>query len=122
MRAPSPPPPNSTPPSCATLAPFDAVILARYGEPGLVITSPCQPAAVISLARADEWLARATLDPAQTAGVRLGADASVQIAGQTVRGRVRAVTALAAGRVLLDVAIPRSAGTYAGQTASIRLP
>jgi RND family efflux transporter MFP subunit len=103
-------------------APFDAVILARLAEPGLVITSPCQPAAVVNLARADEWLARASLDPAQAAAVHLGEEASVRIAGQAVPGRIRALTAQPEGRVLLDVAIPRAAGTYAGQAASIRLP
>jgi RND family efflux transporter MFP subunit len=103
-------------------APFDAVILARHGEPGLVITIPCQPAAVVTLARADEWLARATLDAAQAAAVRLGAEASVQVAGQTVTGHIRALTAQPEGRALLDVALPRTAGTHAGQTASVRLP
>ena len=103
-------------------APFDGVVLARHGEPGLVITIPCQPAAVVSLARADEWLARATLDPAQAAGVRLGEEASVQVAGQTVSGRVRALTAQPEGRALLDIALPRKHGTWAGQAAGIRLP
>jgi len=103
-------------------APFDAIVLARYGEPGLVITSPCQPATVVSLARADEWLARATLDPTQASAVRLGAEASVQIAGQTVKGRVRALTAQPEGRALLDVALPRGNGTWAGQAAGIHLP
>ena len=102
-------------------APFDAVILTRQGEPGLVITSPCQPATVFSLARADEWIARATLDPAQAAGVRLGEAAGVQIAGHTVKGQVRALTAQPEGRALLDVALPRVPGSYAGQAASILL-
>lgn len=103
-------------------APFDGVVLARHAEPGLVITIPCQPAAVVTLARADEWLARATLDAAQAAAVRLGAEAGVRVAGQTVAGRVRALTAQPEGRALLDVALPRSPGTHAGQAASIRLP
>ncbi len=103
-------------------APFDAVVLARHGEPGQVITIPCQPAAVVSIARADEWLARAPVDAAQAANLRLGDDAAVLIAGQTVKGRIRALTAQAEGRVLLDVALPRTAGTYAGLAASIRLP
>lgn len=103
-------------------APYDAIVLARHGEPGLVITSPCQPAAVLSIARADEWLARAPIDAAQATGVKLGGGADVQVAGQTVKGRVRAMTAQAEGRVLLDVALPRAPGTWAGQAASIRLP
>ncbi len=103
-------------------APFDAIILARHGEPGLVITIPCQPAAVVSIARADEWLARAPVDAAQATNLRLGEEAGVQIAGQTVKGRIRALTAQPEGRVLLEVALPRAAGTWAGQAASIRLP
>jgi len=102
-------------------APFDGVVLARHGEPGLVITSPCQPAAVVSLARADEWLVRATLDAAQAAGVRLGDKASVQVAGKTLAGQIRALTAQPEGRAQIDIALPRSPGTYAGQAASIRL-
>ncbi|MDD5389771.1 MAG: efflux RND transporter periplasmic adaptor subunit [Gallionellaceae bacterium] len=103
-------------------APFDAVILARHGEPGLVITSPCQPAAIVSVARADEWLARAPIEAARAANLRLGEEASVQIAGQTVKGRIRAITAQPEGRVLLDVALPRAPGTWAGQPAGIHLP
>lgn len=102
-------------------APFDAVVLARHGEPGQVITIPCQPAAVVSLARADEWLARAPIDAAQAASLRLGDEADVQVASQTVKGRIRALTAQAEGRVLLDVALPRASGTWAGQAANIRL-
>ncbi len=103
-------------------APFDAVILARQGEPGLVITSPCQPATVVSVARADEWLARAALDPAQADAVHLGDMVGVQVAGQAVAGHIRALAARADGRVSLDVAVSRAPGTWVGQAASIRLP
>lgn len=103
-------------------APFDAIILARHGEPGLVITSPCQPAAVVSIARADEWLARAPIEAAQAAKLRLGEAASVQIAGQTSTGHIRAITAQAEGRALLEVALPRVPGTWAGQAVSVNLP
>jgi RND family efflux transporter MFP subunit len=103
-------------------APFDGVVLARHGEPGLVITIPCQPAAVVSLARSEEWLARATLEPAQAARFHLGSKAGVQVAGKTVTGQVRALTAQPEGKVQLDIALPRITGTYAGQAASIRLP
>jgi RND family efflux transporter MFP subunit len=103
-------------------APFDAVILARQGEPGLVITSPCQPATVVSIARADEWLARATLEPAQAATLRLGESATAIVAGQPMVGRIRALAPQVDGRVILDVAIPHIPGTWAGQAATIRLP
>lgn len=103
-------------------APFDAVILARHGEPGQVITIPCQPASVVSVARADEWLARAPMEAAMAVGLHLGGEASVDIAGRSVPGQIRAFTAQPEGRVLLEVALPRTAGTWAGQAASIRLP
>jgi RND family efflux transporter MFP subunit len=103
-------------------APFDAVILARQGEPGQVITIPCQPAAVATVARADEWLARAPMAAAMATTLRLGGEASVDIAGQSVPGQVRAITAQPEGRVLLEVALPRTPGTWAGQAVGIRLP
>lgn len=103
-------------------APFDAIILARHGEPGQVITIPCQPANVVTLARADEWLARAPVAPALAAATALGTAVDVQIGGQTVQGRVRAISAQADGRMILDVAIPHSAGSHVGQDALIRLP
>jgi hypothetical protein len=77
---------------------------------------------VLTLARSGEWLARATLDAAQAVNLRLGAEASVEIAGKPVQGHIRALTAQPEGRALLEVALPRAAGTWAGQAASIRLP
>ena len=47
--------------------------------------------------------------------------AGVQIAGHTVKGQVRALTAQPEGRALLDVALPRVPGSYAGQPDSILL-
>lgn len=103
-------------------APFDALILARHGEPGLVITGQCQPPTVFSVARADELVARVQLDGGQAGAIRLGDEADVVVGGKSMKGRVSAVTALADGRYGLEVAIPRNAGMLAGQPTSIRLP
>ena len=103
-------------------APFDALILARAGEPGLVVTGPCQPATVFGVARADEMLARVELDANQAARWNLGQVARVQVGARTLTGKVEGITALADGRYALDVAIPRESGWLAGQPASVRLP
>lgn len=103
-------------------APFDALILTRHGEPGQVITIPCQPAAVVTVARADEWLARAALEPGQATRLRLGDEAAVTVAGEQFKGRIRALTVQGDNRMLLEVALPRRPGTWAGQAASVNLP
>lgn len=103
-------------------APFDAVVLSRHGEPGLVITSQCQPAAVFSVARADELIARAQVDGNQAASVKLGADTEVLAAGKTLKGRVVGLVAQTEGRYAIEVAVPRREGLLAGQPATIRLP
>ncbi len=103
-------------------APFDALILARHGEPGLVVTIPCQPPAVYSIARADELVARAQLDAGQAAGLALGGDADVQVNGKSYRGKVSALTAMNDGRYGVEVALPRKAGLLAGLKATVRLP
>lgn len=103
-------------------APFDALVLARQAEPGLVAATPCQPNPMFTVARADEMLAQATLKPGQAGQFRLGTPASVEVAGKTVKGVLRGLTAQADGRYLLEVAIPRSPALAAGQPANIRLP
>ncbi len=103
-------------------APFDALILARHGEPGLVITSQCQPPAVFSVARADELTARAQLDAAQAGSLHLGGEVEVGVGGKSVKGKVSGLTSLPDGRFGLEVTIPRNAGMLAGQPASVRLP
>ena len=103
-------------------APFDALILARPGEPGMVISSQCQPATVYSVARGGELIARAQLDSGQAGALRLDAEAEVVVGEHPVQGRVAGLTALPDGRYALEVAIPRQAGMLAGQPASISLP
>jgi RND family efflux transporter MFP subunit len=103
-------------------APFDALILVRQGEPGLVITSQCQPAAVFSVARADELIARALADANQAGAVRIGGEAEVRVAGKILTGKVSGLAVQADGRYGIEVAIPRQGGLLAGQQATVRLP
>lgn len=103
-------------------APFDALILVRHGEPGLVITSQCQPATVFTVARADELIARAQVNASQAAGMRLGSAAGVSVADVKLKGKVHALSAGADHRYTLEVVVPRSVAMLAGQSASIRLP
>ncbi|MEW5771356.1 MAG: efflux RND transporter periplasmic adaptor subunit [Pseudomonadota bacterium] len=103
-------------------APFDAVVLARMAEPGLVAATPCQPNPLFNVARDDEILARATLDAEQAARVRLGGKAVVEAAGGSRTGEVRGLGHLGQGKYALEVAIGRDGRLLAGQPATIRLP
>ncbi len=103
-------------------APFDAIVLARPGEPGLVITAQCQPATVVSVARSDQLLARVQLTANQASGLTLGKEAEVQVAGHTLTGRLTGLTAQADGRYAAEVSIPRQSGLLGGQAATVRLP
>lgn len=103
-------------------APFDALILQRHAEPGLVITSQCQPAVMFTVARADELIARAQLTPVQALGLQPGGEAEVLLEGVSLKHKVQALTVDAEHRYSLEVAIPRAAKSMPGQPASIRLP
>ena len=103
-------------------APFDVVILARLAEPGLVAATPCQPNPLFSVASSQEYVARASLTPAQIARIKLGDKAEVVAAGATVKGDVRGIGSPGEGKYSLEVAIPQTAGLMAGQPVTIRLP
>lgn len=103
-------------------APFDAIVLDRAAEPGQAVAAQCQPPVLLTLARADEMLARAEVAPGQAAGIKPGDATSVLFAGKTVEGRVAALRAKADGHYLLEVAVPRTEAMPAGLAASIRLP
>jgi len=103
-------------------APFDALVLNRQAEPGLVITSQCQPAVIVNIARADEIIARAILSASQAAGIRLGTEAKVSVAEMNLKGKVRALAVDADHRYSLEITLPREAGRLVGQPATIRLP
>lgn len=103
------------------LAPFDLLILARHGEPGQVITIPCQPAPVVTAARADEWLARAILGAPQASRYQVGEEAEARLGERTLKGRIQSLTALADGRYQMDVALPRVADSHVGQAVTLTL-
>lgn len=103
-------------------APFDAIVLARRAEPGMVVATQCQPPGLLSVARADEMLARVRVEAGKTAQIRLGGSAGVAVSGRTYAGKVRAVTAGADGKYLVDVAFARPKGLMAGSSASVSLP
>jgi RND family efflux transporter MFP subunit len=102
-------------------APFEALILDRQAEPGMVVSAQYQPPALLTVARADQILARAGLSAAQAAGIKPGTRMEVNAGGKTLAGKVVALRAGADGRYQLDVAIPRGS-LLAGMTASVRLP
>jgi len=103
-------------------APFDAIVLDRMAEPGLVAASPCQPNPLFTVARGDEWLARAQLSADQASRLSLGQKAEVQVGGKVYKGAIRGVGPAPDGKYRLDVAVPAAKGLMPGQTASIRLP
>ncbi len=103
-------------------APFEARVLERRAEPGLVVAAQCQPTALLTVARADEIVARAPITAERAARLRPGTSLAVMAGGQTHAGQVAAVRAQADGRYLLDVLFPRPEGLVAGMAATIRLP
>lgn len=105
------------------LAPFNAIVLARRAEPGMSVAAQCQPPVLVSLARADEILARVRLSARQATGVRPGTRAEVVVAGTTHAGVVRSLTHEGGGEApyTLDVVIPRKEEMVAGLPAQVRL-
>lgn len=103
-------------------APFDALILQRHGEPGLVISSQCQPAAVFTVARTDELIARVALTAEQAAAVHLQRNVEAVIGNRVLTAELRALTVDAAMRYSLELALPRTPGLLPGQMLQVRLP
>lgn len=103
-------------------APFDALILQRHAEPGTVIAGQCQPAPILTIAQADQLVARALLDGKQAASVRWGSAAEVLLPGAVLPAKVHALVAGPDQRYSLEVAIPASDAVYSGQAVHIRLP
>lgn len=104
------------------VAPFDAVVLARHAEPGLVTSAHCQPAALLTVARAEELRARALLDAQAAAAITLDSAAEVQVGDQVHAGHVDAISVLDDGTYLLEVRVPRATGLVPGLAARVRLP
>jgi RND family efflux transporter MFP subunit len=104
-------------------APFDALILSRHGEPGLVITSQCSPPAVFTVVRSDEWVARSSVEASRSASLVLDAEVGVLVDKMTLKGKVNAVSLGMDNRYTLEVLLPRGASNLAvGQPVSVRVP
>ncbi len=102
-------------------APFDVLILDRQAEPGMAVASQNQPPVLLTVARSDQILARASLAADKAAGLKPGGQIEVSTGGKSLSGRIVALRAKPDGRYQLDVAIPRGS-LVAGMTASVRLP
>lgn len=102
-------------------APFAALVVDRAAEPGMAVSAQCQPPVLLTLARADEMLARAGLNAEQAAGIRLDGPADVEAGGKTLEGRITALRTVPDGRYQVEVAFPRAQGLMAGMPASLRL-
>jgi len=103
-------------------APFDAIVLARMAEPGLAIANACQPTPLFTVARADELMAYAVLQPDQVARQSPGRKAEVLAGGHSFQGEIRGISLRDDGKYRLEVAVPRQHGLMPGQPATIRLP
>jgi RND family efflux transporter MFP subunit len=103
-------------------APFDAQVLIRHGEPGLVITSQCQPAAVFTVARANQFVARAQIPATQAGALKPGLAAEVIAAGVSLTGKVNAISVGDDHVHQIEIVLPRQAGMAVGQQVNIRLP
>jgi hypothetical protein len=77
---------------------------------------------LLTVARADEILARAELSATQAANLSLGTQVDVQVSGRSLSGVVRAIGQARGATYLVDVAIPRSRDLVAGMVASLRWP
>ncbi len=103
------------------LAPFDAVVLTRLAQPGMVVSHPCQSTPVLTVARADEMIVRVGIDAARAATLRLGEAVEVVAAGRTRPGRIRALPVRPDGGYLLEVAVADAADMPLGGPAHVRV-
>lgn len=103
-------------------APFDAIVLERLAEPGLVAANPCQPNPLFIVARSDEMVAQAVLQADQARHVVPGSKADVLLGGKVIKGETRGLSLRPDGKYRLEVALPQVKGLGPGQPATIRLP
>ena len=103
-------------------APYDAIVLERMAEPGLVAANPCQPNPLFTVARAEELIAQARVTTDQAGRLSPGARAEVLAGGKSYKSEIRGVGLLPDGKYRLEVAFPREKGLLPGQPATIRLP
>lgn len=103
-------------------APFDAIVLERLAEPGMVAATPCQPTPLFTVARANEMVAQAVLRADQARHVVPAGKAEVLVGGMTFKGEIRGVSLRPDGKYRLEVALPMVKDLAPGQPATIRLP
>jgi RND family efflux transporter MFP subunit len=111
-------------------APFDAVVVARQAEPGQAVAATLQPQSLLVVARAGEMLARAQVQEAQLASLKVGQEVEVNVGKQRFRGKVRTMgleptTRDKSGLPLypLDVIfVPAETQLRAGAAALLNLP
>lgn len=102
-------------------APFDALVLERHVEPGMAVAAQCQPATLLTVARADEMLAVASLPAAQALGLRLGDSARVSLGGTELAGVIKALRFPSGRGAQVEIALPRGSDHAPGQPVDIRL-
>lgn len=111
-------------------APFDAVVVARQAEPGQAVAATLQPQSLLVVARAGEMLARAQVQEAQLANLKMGQEVEVNVGKQHFRGKVKTLgleptTRDKSGLPLypLDVIfVPAETQLRAGAAATLNLP
>ncbi len=111
-------------------APFDAIVVARHVEPGQAVAATLQPQSLLVVARAGEMLARAQVQEAQLANLKVGQEIDVNVGKQRFHGKVRTLgleptTRDKSGLPLypLDVMFaPAETQLRAGAAATLSLP
>lgn len=103
-------------------APFDAIVLERLAEPGMVAATPCQPNPLFTVARSDELVAQAVLPASQALSMTPGREVEILMGEKVFKGETRGVSLLADGRCRLEVAVPQAHGMGPGQPVTLRLP
>lgn len=102
-------------------APFDALVLERNAEPGMAIAAQCQPPVLLTLARADEMAAIASLPAAQALGLRPGDGARIVLGSRELSGIIKALRFPAGQDAKLEVVLTRPAELAPGQPVRIRV-
>lgn len=103
-------------------APFDAIVIDRMAEPGMVVGLACETTPLFIVARADELLAHAVLDAAQRTRIAPGVSVQLRVGGHDLRGQVRDIVAQDDGGYRVTVAVARTDGLHPGLAARLRLP
>lgn len=69
-------------------APFDAVILSRHAETGMIVNPGLQPPVLLEIASLGSMFAEASLSPVDRQKVKIGQTADIVVNGDTYSGRV----------------------------------